>query len=247
MVRFARERRANLLPLFGQANATALSLAQALCERVDHKLASAMVGQLLAGFGAKPDGDVLAAMIGMLQGDELAIASGLWQPLHVSPAALALACRKLIATGLPYWPKPPELYAACRDAGNHLRWAYETADKLVDFLRLCGVLLLEFDHEEWERPYLTPQYRPILQRMLELHGIFGDGSDAFDEWDYDDDGKPTYPLVALIKAEQTKLALEAPPEPKRIAAARKRGNVKRSGKPRKRKPKASSEQEPGGS
>jgi hypothetical protein len=82
----------------------------------------------------------------------------------------------------------------------------------------------------------------------------GDGSDDWCGWDYDDDGKPTFPLAALIKAEQAKLAIEPPPERKRIAAARKRGNVKRSGKTarkrdqvkRSEKTQASSEQEQGG-
>jgi hypothetical protein len=252
MVRHIGECRAKLLPLFAQANAARLSLVEAIRKQVDHKLASAMVGQLLAGFAAKPDPAVLAAMVDMLQGDELAIASELWQPLHVSPAALALACRKLIATAT-FVPKAAELHAACRDAANHLRWAYEAADKLIDFLRRCDVLLLEFDHDEWERPYLTPEYRPILQRMLDLHSIYGDGSDAFGDWDYDDDGKPTHPLVALIIAEHAKIGiewprvmrLEPPPEPVRIAAASKRGHVKRSRKPRSEKPQASSEQEPG--
>jgi hypothetical protein len=205
---------------FGRANAASLILYQASFQSLDRKVASAMVGAMLGGFGAKADRDVLVAMLDMLEGDEVAIASGLWQPLQVSPAALALACRKLIATAT-YPPRPGELYAACREARNHLNWAHAAADELVDFVRRTDALLLEFDHAEWERPYLTPQYQPILQRMLELHDIYGDGTEAWMErrYEYDDDDNPLHPFAQLVRAEQAKLALPAPEEPKQIAEA----------------------------
>lgn len=96
-------------------------------------------------------------------------------------------------------------------------------------MRRCDALLLQFDYAEWEKPYLTPEHRPILQRMLELHNIHGDGSDAWDERDFDDDDNPLHPFQIAVRAEQTKLAaLAAPPQRKRIAAARKRSETKRS-------------------
>jgi hypothetical protein len=70
--------------------------------------------------------------------------------------------------------------------------------------------LLQFDHDEWERPYLTQRYRPILQRILELHDICGDGTEAWTEREYDDDGHPLHPFQRLVRAEQAKLALPAP-------------------------------------
>src|SRR5262249_54762247 len=150
-------------------------------------------------------------------------ASDLWRPVETSPAVLALACRKLIASNT-FTPKAAELREACREAYCSLKWAFEAAEELINFVRRCDVLLLEFDHKEWERPYLTPQYRPILAKMLELHRSEGDGSAAWLEWYVGDSPPP--PLVSVIQAEQAKLA--PPPERKRIAAARKRSEAKHS-------------------
>jgi hypothetical protein len=136
MVRHVCERRQRLLPLFGKADATSLILAQARRERLDRKASSAMVTSMLAAFGAKPDPDVLAGMLDMLEGgDEIAGMLGmhgddgennyeiarLWQPLQLSPAVLALACRSLIASAT-FTPKPAELRAACWKAECHLKW-----------------------------------------------------------------------------------------------------------------------------
>jgi hypothetical protein len=217
MVRYAREHRDKLLPLFPNANAAALILADAMRDQPDRQTTSAMVGTMLAAFGAKADKDVLAGMLDMLEGgDEIAgmldddqeIAQ--WRlPLRISSAGLALACRSLIAS-VKFTPKPAELREACRKAERQLKWAMEAAEQLVDFVRRCDAVLLEFDHDEWRRPYLVPQCRPILQRMLELHEICGDGSNAWQEAKWNDDDQRIHPFAELVKAEQAKLALPAP-------------------------------------
>src|SRR5262249_34244995 len=140
-------------------------------------------------------GEEIAGMLGMIEGTDDPSLAGFWQPMRLSPAGLALACRSLNATAT-FTPKPSELRAACRKAENNLRWAEEAADQLVDFVRRCDAVLLEFDHAEWERPYLTPAYRPVLGRMLELHAVYGDGSKAWDEREYDDDN-PLYGFEQL--------------------------------------------------
>ena len=143
-------------------------------QQVDRATAALMVAALLGTFGAKSDKDLLAGMLDMLEGDEIAIASGLWHPLRVTPAMLAIACRKLIATAT-FPPRPAELYAACREASRSLRSAHDACDGLCDYVRRLDAVLLQFAPEQWREPYLTAQYRPIVQRMLSLHECFGDG------------------------------------------------------------------------
>ena len=234
MVSYATKGREKLLARFGPAVSASEVLAGALEVNLDRKVATAMVGTLLGAFAAKADMDLLAGMIDVLEGNEIADASGLWRSVQTSPAVLALACRKLIASNK-FTPKAAELREACHEAYCSLLWAYEAAKELIDFTRRCDVLLLEFDHKEWERPYLTPQYRPILAKMLELHRSEGDGSAEWLEWYIIGEGKPP-PLVAVIEAEQAKL-LPPPPEGKHIAAVRKRGHIKHSKTTRRREPK----------
>jgi hypothetical protein len=229
MVPYAREHRTKWLAQFGPAVAASSIITDALNVKLERKVATMMISTMLGAFGAKVETDVLIAMLDMLESNDVADASGLWTPVDTAPAVLSLACRKLIASNT-FKPKPAELREACREASNSLWSGLDASNKLVDFVRRCDVLLLEFDHDEWERPYLTPQYRLILPKMLELHESEGDGSDAWlleSDWD-DDDGNPTHQLARLIRAE--KLAIAPPPERKRIAAARKRNEAKRSGK-----------------
>ena len=63
-----------------------------------------------------------------------------------------------------------------------------------------------------ERPYLTPQFQPILPRMLELHAIYGDGSDTWDNLGEDevhpfmDSGQRRVRQALAARAEQSRLA-----------------------------------------
>ena len=148
MAQWAAAQRDTYLAKFASANAASLVLHQASYQRLERKVAAAMVGTMLGAFGAKPDAEVLAGMLDLLEGDETAIASEMWRPLQATPAMLALACRKLIATAI-HPPRAAELHAACWEAGCQLKWAREAAEELVDFVRRCDALLLEFAHDEW--------------------------------------------------------------------------------------------------
>jgi hypothetical protein len=237
MASHLRERRDRLLPLFMRAEAASSILLDAYSEKLDRKTASAMVGALLAGFGAKPDPDVLAAMLDALEGgEELAGMTGmiegadqqLWRPTRVSPASLALACKGLVATAT-FPPRAAELLAACRKTDMRLMWAQEACEKLVDYVRRCDAVLLEFDLAGWARPYA--ENRPVLERMLRLHDIYGDGSDTFD------DGEPNAFRDALEREKAKLVALPAPePEPVTLReAACKSAPAKRTTRKRKRK------------
>ena len=84
---------------------------------------------------------------------------------------------------------------------------------MEEFLDIDAIML-EFAHNEWERPWLLPQYRPLLKDILHLHDCTVRGSyDEFSE---------------LIERERAKLALDKPPEQPKLAAARKSSPTKRS-------------------
>jgi hypothetical protein len=227
-VRFATKQREKWLPLFGPANATSLAL-----DKLDNRgvvgrdVAIDMLTAMLGAFGAKGDREVMLGMLDMLESGTIGETTEMWLPVRVSPVGLALACRQLIATSI-HVPRAAELHQACRKAESTIGEAIGRSEDLVDFVRRCDALLLQFDHAAWEAPYLTPQYRPILERMLDLHRIYGDGSEDFRYVDV--------PNVfrQAVERERAKLeaALAPPVEPKRLAAANKRSEAKRSSRAR---------------
>jgi hypothetical protein len=176
-------------------------LFSALTERLERDVALDMVSALYAAVGVKAGGDAdgqVMAVLDMFESDALGAASDLWQPLNVTPAVLALACRKLITTTI-YPPKPAELYAACREVRCKITWAVETCEDVVDTIVEADALLLRHARDEWRQPYETELFRPVLRRMLELHNIT-----CLDESD---------PFAKAIDEEQARLLLP-PPEPK---------------------------------
>jgi hypothetical protein len=213
---------------FLEADVAASMLFLASNEKLQRPTAVAMVTALYHALGMRLGDEtagLLEGSLDMFEVDEIGRASGLWEPLKVTPATLSLACRKLITTAI-YPPKPAELRAACKEAGDNLLWAYQAADELRDSVRKADAVLLHFaPHEEWERPYLTPRLRPALARMLELHDAYGD--ETPEAWDDDNEFR------ALVEAEQAKLAIAEPLVPeaapvKKLVASRKHMAIKRS-------------------
>ena len=210
----ARMIRNERLADFLQADAAAVTLFHARAQTLERAIAIDMLTGLYRALGVKA-GDETEAMVegalSVLLSNDIALASELWRPLKLSPAILSLACRKLIATAI-YQPKPAEVHAACEDAGNNLLWAYQAADELREYVRRADAVLLQFAPDEWRQPYQTPQYRPALARMLELH--WGE--------DHDDDNQ----FMALVNRERRRLlAIEAPAK-LRVAASWVRPAVK---------------------
>jgi hypothetical protein len=224
----AKHVRDNTLADFPRANAVARALSWDVHRpNIEQTDAYKMLSALYRRMGVKKSDEsqgLLEGSLDMFASDDIGRASGLWKPLNASPAILALACRKLIATAI-YPPKPAEVRAACEEARDLLSSAERVADRLVEDVRKADAILLQFDYDEWQRPWLTPQHRPALARMLELHSIYGDESEEFD---FDE---PVHPLRALVEREKARLAIEQSPEPKRLAAARARSTVKRSKQP----------------
>jgi hypothetical protein len=156
---------------------------------IERNIAAAMISAMLGALGAKGDKEALGGMIELIEGDAVARATGLWQPLNVTPTILAIACRKLIATSK-YVPKPVELAEACREAGGEVARAERYCEELADHVRRCDAMLLEFAPAQWREPYRLPQYETVVQRMLELHETWGNGDDEFSPYDGEDEGFP---------------------------------------------------------
>jgi hypothetical protein len=186
MADFAGEMRNKLLPYFVAANQAHNLIAANNSIGIERKIAVAMVSAMLGALGAKGDKEALGGMIELIEGDAVARATGLWQPLNLTPAILAIACRKLIATSK-FVPKPTELADACREAGREVARAECFCDELVDSVRRSDALLLEFAPDQWRAPYQLPQYQAIVQRMLELHETWGNGDEQFFAFADEDD------------------------------------------------------------
>jgi hypothetical protein len=216
---------------FLQADAAARMLLTAQTEKLERRDAADMVRTFYRVVGGKSEEStaMLMGALDMIEANDIAAMSGLWEPLNVSPTVLALACRKLIAETVKFVPKPGELREACKEAERKLYWAYRGAQDLVERTREADAILLSFAHDEWERPYRTAGYRPILPRMLELHAEQGDDSVEWYEAACADEGN-SHPFAQLVRAEQAKLALPAP-ETQRAAACEAKQEK------RKRKPK----------
>lgn len=207
-VRYATGERDKWLPVFDEVEASSIALKRMDRPPVPRQLAIDMLSALLGAFGAKADRDIMLGMLDMLEGAELADATELWSPLRVSPVVLALACRQLIATAT-FPPRAAELHNACGEANYTLGRAQGRCESLLGHVRRCDALLLEFDHTEWQRPYLqNPQYRPVQQRLLREHELRGNGSRDWWNEAYDDDDNPLHPFAILVKGEQDKLKAE---------------------------------------
>jgi hypothetical protein len=199
MVPQAVQRRNDTLISFAQADKAATSLYSELTfARLDRALAVEMVVTLYRakGITAKndPEGKLLAAL-DMFASDDIGRASGMWEPMRVTPAAVSFACRKLIFAGGVFVPQASELRAACIEARNRIQWAHDAAAAFRDAVAEADAILLLNSYDEWQRPYMTQQYQPLLARMLALHWN-NDACQGEDE--------PT-PFLLLVEQEQGKL------------------------------------------
>jgi hypothetical protein len=163
---------------------------------LSHPVATDMVDALFRALDKEPSDDAIDGMILMLEGQDIGAASGLWETARITPAVLALACRKLIATHkFKKLLEPADLQEACCKAAASLQAASNKLDAFMREFLNVDAILLEFAHDEWEKSWLLPQYRPMLARVLDLHATHGP---ARDDW------------IELIEREEAKLALESP-------------------------------------
>jgi hypothetical protein len=217
-VPLAIERRTAWLPYFAAADEAACMLYRALTTPIEHTVAATMIGHVYSALGIKPKRPMLEAVLDLVFGDDVARATGWamsrmpdgepgasWEPLNATPLTVALGCRMLISSAR-FEPKPSELRQAIRDARLQVTLAQGEAARSRDAVIELDAILLQKAHDDWERPYVTAQYRPLLPRILDLHNV---GID-------DDDDEPS-DFQKLVAAERAKLALPKA-EPVAIAA-----------------------------
>jgi hypothetical protein len=179
LTEWCAEIRARRLGDFAAAVDSRFALDRCWRAPLDRPGAVKMLTALLEGFGVKDDKGAVTAMLDVLEADELGRATKLWAPIEASPAALALASKKLSVTAV-FTPRPAELANAVREAAKVIRRAADVCDRLVDMVRKADAVLLEFDYARWREPYRMPQFGPVLPKMLDLHEVYGDGSTDFD-------------------------------------------------------------------
>jgi hypothetical protein len=147
---------------------------------IERATAAVMVSAMFGALGTKADESIIDEMIGgcieVIEGD--ASAMGMWEPLKVTPATLASACRKLIATSK-FVPKPVESAEACREAWYRMIISWNYCERLCEFVVECDAVLLEFAPMQWCEPYMLPEYESIGQRMLHLHSNNMDENEDF--------------------------------------------------------------------
>ena len=210
-----------LMRVDGAEKALAKSVNLYGLHRLDSEVAAELMGKLYRALGSKPNRDLLDGTLSMLlEGDSLAYGTGQWEPINATSEILAIAVHKFLhEEDRRFPPLPGEVAKKCREVKQMLAAAHWWCDSWLDGLKRADAILFEFAHDEWERPYLLPQFRESRLRMLELHDDFGGRAP-------DDDESLTAFQQAVLD-ERAKLALEATLT-KKIAAARKRTERKRT-------------------
>jgi hypothetical protein len=222
-LQMASERRGELIGRLARADAAQVILSGLLMWQIDEPTAVEMVSALYARLGMKCKPDMLKGAIEVLTSDALGNATGLWRSVHVTPAVLALACRKLMAQQK-FELKPVELLEACREARTCLVSAHSNAQDYCDNFVEVDAILLAHAREQWAEPY---QDKPELQlRVLELHEC----TDNY--WDGpQDDVETPGPFQLLVDREKAKVhaAIELAKPP--AIAACKQTPAKRTHEP----------------
>ena len=141
----------------------------------DRKFAIRTISSMLRKVGAKSNDERLEGIIELIENDGLADATGLWEPLHATPATLKLACDEVIANHtMGHLLTPAEFAVAHRKARHAVHAVEYHLVELIDFVRKCDAVLLHFAPVQWSQPYLLPQYQATRERMLEMHTIYSD-------------------------------------------------------------------------
>jgi hypothetical protein len=200
----ARELRERCLPYAAKARQASKALTPIVSssEAIEPEHAVKMFSLLYGTLNKKRTDDdaiamKLASCVEMFSpvSNQIGELTGLWKPVPQHPVIIALAIKQLIGEEV-FAPEPSEVAKACRHAHQRLSVHLHWTDEWLAKLNLADGILLEFaPHDEWERPYLLPEYRPVLTWMLEDHAMLS-GADCCDP---DDDG-----LDASRKRSETK-------------------------------------------
>lgn len=171
-VAVAKRVRNQRLPMYGEVQEASNVLMSELRRKLDRRSAATIIASLYRALGAKPGDDpeglIEGSLDAILESDRLGRVTDAWKPIGATPAVVAIAAKKILQTAI-FAPKPAELAQACRDARHTLEGARGWCDSWLEDLQKADAILLEFAHDDWERPYLLPEHRPMLEPMLRAH------------------------------------------------------------------------------
>jgi hypothetical protein len=197
---------------------------------VDRVTALSMLNVLFAAIGKRKNDEesaiLLTAAGDMFNpvNDVLGCITGV-EAINRHPLVLAIAIKQLIATAK--FTSCAELREAMEKVVHSIGISVWHLEYMIATIERADDLLFEKDRATWDAGYARADRETIL--MLHRRAEFaGEGPSE----DLDENGEPEYPASPRWLALDGLLKAKAP-ERKRIAAARKRGNVKRSS-PKKR-------------
>jgi hypothetical protein len=196
--------------------------------------ASTMLHYLYGAMGKRRNDEAAAKLLACTDifspaSNALGSALGFWEEAPTHPVILAVAIKQLMAAKT-FEPAEAELREALLNVKERLSaknwWVWKWLEKLDQM----DTWIFKDDRLAWDAAYANVRSKiPLcMQKHAEL-GSEGPGEDL------DENGNPEYPpsprwqaLNDLYETKRKAEQLAAPPKRKRIAAAKKRGESKRS-------------------
>jgi hypothetical protein len=188
--------------------------------------ASSMLHYLFGAMGKRRNDEAAAKLLACADifsptSNALGAALGLWKEVSRHPVILAITIKQLMAEKT-FEPSEAELREALAKVKQRLSVHEHYVDQWLEKADRADQIVFAFDRAAWDAAYARADRETILA-MREYAELGGEGPSE----DLDENGDPECPpsprwqaLDDLLKAKQ--------PKPKRIAAARKRSEAKRS-------------------
>jgi hypothetical protein len=189
--------------------------------------ASAMLHYLFGAMGKRRNGEAQAKLMACVDifspaSNAIGPALGLWQSAPKHPVILAIAVKQLMAEKT-FEPAEAELREALEKVKQRLSaragWGWRWLKKLDEL----DEMVFKNERPAWDAAY-TNVSREVVLAMRERVELAGDGPSE----ESDENGNPEYQPSPRWQALDE--LLKAKPERKRVAAARKRAEAKRSTK-----------------
>jgi hypothetical protein len=208
----------------------ALSAILDMPDPIEEGSAMQMVSRLFAALGKRKsdpeNAKMLSASVDMLSpfNQEMGSASGLWKPINAHRLIVALAVEKIIANEK--FTSVAELREAMVEAERAVWFRARDMEWIVEGIERADAIVFLGDRPAWDAAYATVSGDVAL--AMQERTCIGEGPE-------DEDGDAIAPSprwAALNEIVEAKKLAAPGPKPKRLAAASKRGEAKRSSRAR---------------